>query len=62
MVGNGIGSGETTDNDKAKSVTAAIHIKPFDGFRLGVSYYRDKISKGAKDAHADMNVVTDVNQ
>ena len=29
---------------------------------FGVSFYSDKISKGAKDAHADMNVVTDVSQ
>lgn len=62
MVGNGIGSGEAADNDIAKSVTAAIHIKPVDYLRLGVSFYSDKISKGAKDAHADINVVTDVIQ
>lgn len=62
MLGNGIGSGEATDNDKAKSLTAAVHIKPVDHLRIGASYYSDKISKGAKDAHADMNVVTDVTQ
>ena len=28
MLGNGLGSGEILDNDKYKSITAAIHIKP----------------------------------
>ena len=47
MVGNGLGSSEIADNDKHKSVTAAIHIKPADKLRIGVSYYHDIISKGA---------------
>jgi hypothetical protein len=50
MVGNGLGSEEVADNDKYKSVTAAIHIKPWDKVRLGLSYYYDVISKGA-DVH-----------
>lgn len=62
MVGNGIGSGETADNDEAKSVTAAIHIKPVEHLRIGASFYSDKISKGAKDASGSMFVVTDVAQ
>ena len=47
MVGNGIGSSDVLDNDKHKSITAAVHIKPVDDLRLGASYYRDVISKGA---------------
>jgi hypothetical protein len=62
MVGNGIGSGETEDNDKAKSVTAAVHIKPVEHLRIGVSFYSDHISKGSKDAHASMLVPVDVDQ
>ncbi|MES1214854.1 MAG: hypothetical protein ABUT20_04990 [Bacteroidota bacterium] len=50
MLGNGLGSGEVQDNDKYKSVTAAIHIKPVEFLRLGLSYYHDVISKGA-DVH-----------
>jgi hypothetical protein len=50
MVGNGLGSEEIVDNDKNKSITAAIHIKPVDKLRLGFSYYYDIISKGA-DVH-----------
>jgi opacity protein-like surface antigen len=49
MVGNGIGSTEFTDNDKYKSVTAAIHIKPKESLRIGVSFYHDVISAGAGD-------------
>jgi hypothetical protein len=48
MVGNGVGSGEIVDNDKSKSLTAAVHIKPADGLRFGLSYYNDVIAAGAK--------------
>jgi hypothetical protein len=51
MIGNGIGSEEVTDNDKYKSVTAAIHIKPREKLQVGVSYYHDVISEGAEDHH-----------
>lgn len=47
MVGNGIGSTDVEDNDKFKSVTAAVHIKPKDNMRIGASYYNDVISQGA---------------
>jgi hypothetical protein len=48
MVGNGLGSNDITDNDKRKSITAAVHIKPADNLRIGVSYYNDVISKGSR--------------
>src|SRR5438270_9291616 len=47
LVGNGIGSNDNVDNDVFKSVTAAVHLKPADNLRLGLSYYHDVISKGA---------------
>jgi hypothetical protein len=49
MVGNGIGSGDFVDNDKYKSVTAAVHFKPRDKLQLGVSFYNDVISEGAEE-------------
>ncbi len=48
MIGNGLGSSDVKDNDRYKSFTAALHIKPFQKFRIGASYYKDVISKGAK--------------
>src|SRR3982750_1021003 len=53
LVGNGIGSNDFVDNDKAKSITAAVHIKPTEHLRIGASVYHDKISAGAKlhDGH-----------
>jgi len=48
MIGNGLGSSDVLDNDKFKSITAAIHIKPKDGLRIGASYYRDVVSEGAE--------------
>ncbi len=62
MVGNGIGSGETADNDNTKSLTLAVSIKPMKHLRIGASFYSDKISKGAKDSHSSMNLVKDVTQ
>ena len=50
MLGNGLGSEEVADNDNFKSITAAVHIKPIDALRIGISYYNDVISKGA-DVH-----------
>jgi hypothetical protein len=47
MVGNGLGSAPVKDNDKYKSITAAVHIKPVEGMRIGASYYNDVVSKGA---------------
>jgi hypothetical protein len=47
MVGNGLGSSPVEDNDKYKSITAAVHIKPVDKMRIGASYYNDVVSKGA---------------
>ena len=47
FVGNGLESMEILDNGKNKSFTAAIHIKPADKLRLGMSWYHDVISKGA---------------
>lgn len=49
MLGNGIGSSDVLDNDKRKSLTAAIHIKPANGLRIGFSWYNDKIAKGTKN-------------
>ena len=48
MIGNGLGSAPVADNDKYKSVTAAVHIKPIDNMRIGISYYHDIVSKGAE--------------
>jgi hypothetical protein len=46
VVGNGIGASEVMDYDKTKSVTAAIHIKPAQGIRIGGSMYYDRIAAG----------------
>jgi hypothetical protein len=62
MVGNGIGSGDLSDNDKFKSVTAAVHLKPFNNLRVGASYYHDEISKGADTHHSGSLVPYDMTQ
>ena len=47
-MGNGIGSTDVEDNDKTKSITASIHLKPIDKLQVGFSYYKDAISSGAE--------------
>ena len=53
LVGNGIGSNDFMDNDRAKSITAAVHLKPVDNLRFGLSFYHDRIAAGTKvhDGH-----------
>jgi len=48
VVGNGLGSADVLDNDKRKSFTAAVHIKPADQLKIGLSYYNDAIAKGSQ--------------
>lgn len=47
MIGNGLGSTDVNDNDKSKSITASLSIKPRDSWHLGASLYRDVIAAGA---------------
>ncbi|MBL0340646.1 MAG: hypothetical protein IPP71_06835 [Bacteroidetes bacterium] len=51
VVGNGIGAGDLEDNDNNKSITVSAHIKPYEGLRIGASYYHDVISKGVENHH-----------
>ena len=48
MVGNGIGSTPTSDNNEAKSVTARLFSQVTPGTRLGGSWYTDHISAGSE--------------
>jgi len=57
MAGNGIGSSDISDNDKYKSLTAALHIKPFEKWRVGGSVYYDKISPGFITHHGSADTV-----
>jgi hypothetical protein len=61
MVGNGIGSSDVVDNDKYKSITAAVHIKPREKLQVGVSFYRDHISAGVRD-HQGTVIAEDIKQ
>ena len=54
LIGNGIGSSDVLDNDKRKSITAAIHIKPVEGLRIGATWYNDRIAKGTATHDGDL--------
>jgi len=51
VVGNGLSSNDRGDADWQKSVTTACHIKPWEGSRIGVSYYRDVIYDNMVSSH-----------
>ena len=51
VAGNGLSSTDKKDNDLQKSLTAAVHIKPWDDSRIGVSYYRDVIFDNEVGSH-----------
>jgi hypothetical protein len=61
MIGNGLGSDDVLDNDKRKSVTAAVHIKPAEGLRIGFSWYNDEMSAGSR-THEGKLINWDVRQ
>jgi hypothetical protein len=61
MIGNGLGSDDVLDNDKRKSVTAALHIKPAEGLRIGFSWYNDEMSAGSR-THEGKLINWDVRQ
>ncbi|MFN5326210.1 MAG: hypothetical protein ACK5AB_07795 [Bacteroidota bacterium] len=52
VVGNGISSTDAFNDNLDMSLTAAFHIKPKDGMRIGASYYYDFLEKNASGVHS----------
>ena len=48
---NSISSTDIFDSALNKSLTAAVHIKPIEGMRVGASYYNDYMSSNLPGAH-----------
>lgn len=48
MIGNGLGATDVAENNKAKSVTASLNLKPWNGWHFGAALYRDVISAGSR--------------
>jgi len=51
-MGNGISSTDFSDTGINTSAMAGIHIKPFDNFRIGVTYYYDFIENNFSGVHS----------
>jgi hypothetical protein len=47
FLANGLGSGEILDNNRYKSLTAALWFKPLKNMRIGLSWYHDVISSNS---------------
>ena len=52
-IGNGIGAHGSHDNDRYKSITAQVSVKPKKGLVVGVSGYYDHISDGTESLIED---------
>lgn len=52
VIGNGMSSNDVSDGSTQKSLTAAIHIKPEERMRIGISAYRDQIFRNTVGSHA----------
>lgn len=52
VTGNGISSTDFSDVGLNNSVMAAVHFKPIDNLRIGVSYYYDYIQGNFSGAHS----------
>ena len=52
VIGNGLSSTDVSDGTLQKSMTAAIHIRPRERMRIGMSAYRDLIGDNMVGSHA----------
>jgi hypothetical protein len=52
VLGNGINSTDSFQGDFDPSITAAVHIKPVEGLRIGASYFYNHLSKNGAGAHS----------
>jgi hypothetical protein len=52
VIGNGIASSDIFDSNSSPSFSTAIHIKPIDGMRIGLSYYFNKMDQNGYGAHS----------
>jgi hypothetical protein len=52
VLGNGINSTDSYQGDFGPSITAAFHIKPIQGLRIGASYFYNYLSKNNPGVHS----------
>ncbi len=61
LVGNGIGSSPTEDNNNAKSVTVAVSTQITSALKIGASAYHDRLAVGTKGLRPEA-LLEDVDQ
>ncbi len=52
VIGNGISSTDIFDSNSSPGIAAAIHIKPIDGMRIGVSHYFNRMDENGYGSHS----------
>jgi hypothetical protein len=58
VLGNGINSTDVFQGDFDPSITAAVHIKPVPGLRIGASYFYNHLAKNGAGAHSGHSIAT----
>jgi hypothetical protein len=56
VIGNGISSTDISQQDNQFSITAAMHMKPIDNLRIGISYYKDYLPTNQAGSHSGHNM------
>ncbi|MEN9790469.1 MAG: hypothetical protein RLZZ63_127 [Gemmatimonadota bacterium] len=52
MVGNGVDGTDVKQEGVSPAAMVAVHVKPIEGMRLGVSYYADHLEQNGYGAHS----------
>jgi hypothetical protein len=60
-IGNGIASTDNSQGGINPSLTAAVHIKPIPGLRIGASYYYNHLSQNTAGTHIGHSITQPVN-
>lgn len=61
VLGNGINSTDVYQGDFGPSITAAVHIKPTQGLRIGASYFYNHLAKNKAGVHSGHTVSVQTN-
>lgn len=56
VLGNGVASTDNFQGGVNPSVTAALHIKPVSGMRIGLSYYANRLGRNFSGPHIGHNL------
>lgn len=60
VLGNGISSTDNFQQGLSPAITMALHIKPVEGMRIGISHYYDFLEQNIYGAHSGHGIAPDI--